>query len=339
MERVIKSKVTSIDVARMLGVSQSTVSRAFSPTASISEKKRKMVKDAAARLGYTPNAIARSLISNRSGLVAIVLDSANNPMYDLQTRKLALEVQRKGGQVLLCPIDEDDLDLAISRAIEYQVDGLIIATSRLSSRVFSQCENFGVHLSLINRYIDGTKANSIGIDNIDAGVQAATYLLNKKFTKFTYVSGDAGSMTNEDRWKGFSQKINELGLEKPVYIHAKYDFDSGFLAAQEVLKKVGAIETQKEAIFCAGDIIALGLIDGLRQGGARVPEDFAVIAVDDIPMSAWPSYNLTTIRQPQERMAKIAVDDLLGRINKDEITEGRYLLEKGVLIERGSTDI
>ncbi|GAM70438.1 transcriptional regulator [Vibrio ishigakensis] len=168
----IKAKVTSIDVAKMLGVSQSTVSRAFSPTASISEKKRKMVMEAAAKLGYTPNAIARGLISNRSGLIAIALDSESNPMYDLQVRTLSAEIQRRGGQVVLCPIDQDDLDLAISRAIEYQVDGLIIATSRLSGRALAQCEKYGVHLSLINRYIDGINANSVGLDNYLAGQMA-----------------------------------------------------------------------------------------------------------------------------------------------------------------------
>ena len=186
----------------MLGVSQSTVSRAFNPKASISEKKRQMVLDAANKLGYTPNAIARSLISNRSGLVAIALDSESNPMYDLQTRKLASAIQKRGGQVVLCPIDKDDLDLAISRAIEYQVDGLIIATSRLTSRAFAQCEKFGVHLCLINRYIEGVTANSVGLDNLKvyAGVQAADFLAGKGFERMIYISGDAGSMTSEERW-------------------------------------------------------------------------------------------------------------------------------------------
>lgn len=81
--------------------------------------------------------------------------------------------------MVLCPIDKDDLDLAISRAIEYQVDGLIIATSRLTSRAFAQCEKFGVHLSLINRYTNGINANCAGVDNRQAGQEAAEYLVKK----------------------------------------------------------------------------------------------------------------------------------------------------------------
>lgn len=317
----------------MLGVSQSTVSRAFSPTASISEKKRKMVMDAAAKLGYTPNAIARGLISNRTGLVAIALDSESNPMYDMQSRALAMEIQKRGGQVVLCPIDKEDLDLAISRAIEYQVDGLIIATSRMNSRAFAQCEKFGVHLSLINRYVEGVNANSVGVDNRRAGSQAAEYLLGKGYKQLAYISGDAGSMTSDERWAGFSQKLQEQHANSPLFIQSKYNFEAGLAAAKEVVGHV----TKPDAIFCANDILALGVMDGLRQLGKTIPGDYAVMGVDDIPMSGWPSYDLTTISQPISRIVEVAVEDLMERINSNQDAEGKYLLEQGVLVERGST--
>ncbi|EMK6659564.1 substrate-binding domain-containing protein [Vibrio cholerae] len=317
----------------MLGVSQSTVSRAFSPNASISDKKRQMVMDAAAKLGYTPNAIARSLISNRSGLVAIALDSESNPMYDMQSRALALEIQKRGGQVILCPIDKDDLDLAISRAIEYQVDGLVIATSRLTSRAFAQCEKFGVHLSLINRYAEGLNANSAGIDNRLAGQQAAQFFIDKGAKQCAYISGDAGSMTSEERWLGFSSKLQDLGSPSPIFIQARYSFEAGLEAAKEILTH----KTQPDAIFCANDILAMGVMDGLRQAGARIPQDYAVIGVDNIPMAAWPSYDLSTIAQPVDRIVQRAVEDLMNRINENKDATGEYLLEQGNLIERSST--
>lgn len=328
----IKAKVTSIDVAKMLGVSQSTVSRAFSQTASISDKKRKMVMDAAAKLGYTPNAIARSLISNRSGLVAIALDSESNPMYDIQSRTLALEIQKRGGQVVLCPIDKDDLDLAISRAIEYQVDGLIIATSRLTSRAFAQCEKFGVHLSLINRYVENINANSAGIDNQLAGKQAADYLVDKGYKQLAFISGDAGSMTSEERWIGFSTRVKELGLSTPIFIQSKYNFEAGLSAAAEVLEH----PAKPDAIFCANDILAMGVMDGLRKSGAQIPSDYAVMGVDNIPMSSWPSYDLTTIAQPVDKIVKNAVEDLMARINGNLDANGEYLLEQGELVSRSS---
>lgn len=289
--------------------------------------------DAAAKLGYTPNAIARSLISNRSGLIAIAVDSESNPMYDMQSRALALEIQRRGGQVVLCPIDKGDLDLAISRAIEYQVDGLIIATSRLTTRAFAQCEKFGIHLSLINRYAEDINANSAGIDNRLVGKQAAQYLYSKKAKLCAYVSGDSGTMTSEERWLGFSAQLQELGAPSPVYIQAKYSFEAGLEAAKQILSH----STKTDAIFCANDIIAMGVMDGLRLAGAKIPEDFVIIGVDNIPMSAWPSYNLTTIAQPVDKIVKRAVEDLMSRINSNEEATGEYLLEEGSLIERAST--
>ncbi|CAH6890992.1 Transcriptional regulator [Vibrio chagasii] len=317
----------------MLGVSQSTVSRAFSPTASISEKKRKMVMDAATKLGYTPNAIARSLISNRSGLVAIALDSESNPMYDLQSRALAMEIQKRGGQVVLCPIDKDDLDLAISRAIEYQVDGLIIATSRLTSRAFAQCEKFGVHLSLINRYTESMNANSAGLDNQRAGTQAADYLLDKGYKQLAYVSGDAGSMTSDKRWLGFSETAKTREAASPIFINAKYSFEAGLEAAKELMEHT----SKPDAVFCANDILAMGVMDGLRKLGCHIPQDFAVMGVDDIPMASWPSYDLTTIAQPTDKIVQRAVEDLMQRINDNVDAKGEYLLESGTIIERGST--
>lgn len=319
-------------MAKVLGVSQSTVSRAFNPKASISDKKRQMVIEAANKLGYTPNAIARSLISNRSGLIAIALDSESNPMYDMLARKLTSVIQKRGCQGILCPIDEDNLDLAISRAIEYQVDGLIIATSRLSSKAVAQCDKFGVHLSFINRYVDGLAANSVGLDNLDAGRQAAFFLASKNYSRMAYVSGDAGSMTSEERWKGFSKGLSELDLSPPDFVEARYSFESGVKAAKHIVHKI----PHTEAIFCANDILALGVIDGLRAAGKRVPEDFAVMGVDDVQMSSWPAYNLTTIQQPIEQISTVVVDDLLTRIQNSQTTAGEYLMQKGKLIERSS---
>ncbi|UJF17921.1 substrate-binding domain-containing protein [Vibrio sp. SS-MA-C1-2] len=316
----------------MLGVSQSTVSRAFSSTASISEKKRQMVKDAAAKLGYSPNAIARSLISNRTGLIAIALDYESNPMYDLQVRALSKEIQNRNGQVILSPIQENDLDSAINRAIEYQVDGLIIATSRLTSHAFAQCEKFGIHLCLINRYVEGINANSVGVDNLLAGQNAANFLLSKGYKNMVYISGEPGAMTSDLRWKGFSEQLAKQAVSPPVYINAKYNFQSGFDAAKQVLQL-----PHVDAIFCANDILAMGVMDGVRESGASIPQDYGIIAVDDIPMSSWPSYNLTTIKQPVELISKRAVDDLMDRINHDADAEGKYILEQGELIIRGST--
>ncbi|WP_102318607.1 LacI family DNA-binding transcriptional regulator [Enterovibrio norvegicus] len=324
-----KPNLTSNDIAKHLGVSQSMVSRAFNPKASISDEKRTYILEGAATLGYKPNALARSLISNRSGLIAIALDSSANPMYDLQARILASEIQANGGQAILCPISNGDLDSAIQRAFEYQVDGLIIATSRLSSNVIEQCEQYGVCLSFINRYIDGFRANSVGLDNDDAGNQAADYFFKKGCSSFAFVGSEGGSMTCELRWNAFHRRTIELGLAEPMRISASFDIDSGMQAAEKLINSRHKVD----AVFCANDIIGIGFIEGLKvhnQGG------YKIIGVDDIPMASWPSYQLSTIKPPTEIICKSAVEDLFGRINGNNEQTGHYILFKGTLVERAS---
>ncbi|NLS12207.1 LacI family transcriptional regulator [Vibrio sp. SM6] len=324
-----KSNLTSNDIAKYLGVSQSMVSRAFNPKASISDSKRAYILDGAAKLGYKPNALARSLISNRSGLIAIALDSSANPMYDLQARILASEIQAKGGHAILCPISNGDLDSAIQRAFEYQVDGVIIATSRLTSNVINQCEQYGVCLSFINRYIDGFKANCIGLDNNYAGIQAADYFFKHGCSSWAFIGSEAGSMTCEERWKSFSHRALELGIEAPIRLSASFDLESGMLAARQLIDS----GNQVDAIFCANDIIGIGVLEVLKQHKVT---GIRIIGVDDIPMGAWPSYQLSTIKPPTDLICQAAVEDLFDRIRGNDEHTGQYILYKGTVVERAS---
>ena len=324
-----KSKPTSNDIAEYLGVSQSMVSRAFNPKASISDKKRTYILEGAAKLGYKPNALARSLISNQSGLIAIVLDSSSNPMYDLQARILASEIQAEGGHAILCPISNGDLNSAIQRAFEYQVDGLIIATSRLTSSAIEQCERYGVHLSFINRYIGDFQANCIGLDNKDAGMQAAEYLFRKGCSSLAFIGSEEGSMTCEDRWLSFYQRSIELGLSKPNKISASFDLESGMLAADHLLNNINKID----GVFCVNDIIAIGVLEKLKMHNVST---IKIIGVDDIPMASWPSYQLSTIKPPTDVICKSAIEDLFNRIRGSDEPTGKYILYKGTLIERAS---
>ncbi|MGD6737880.1 substrate-binding domain-containing protein [Photobacterium leiognathi subsp. mandapamensis] len=322
-----KSNLTSNDIAKHLGVSQSMVSRAFSSNASISDEKRAYILEGAAKLGYKPNALARSLISNRSGLIAIALDSSLNPMYDLQARILASEIQAKGGQAILCPISNGDLNSAIQRAFEYQVDGLIIATSRLISNVIEQCEQHGVCLTFINRYIGDFKANCIGLDNHEAGIQAADYFFEKGCSSFAFVGNEAGSITCEQRWASFRERTLALGLTEPVQIPASFDLESGMQAALSFINTL----THIDAIFCVNDIVAIGVLESFKIKNYVGPK---ILGVDDIPMASWPSYQLSTIQPPTDTICKSAVDDLFNRIHGKSDKTGQYILYKGKLIER-----
>ena len=164
-------------------------------------------------------------------------------------------------------------------------------------------------------------------------MQAADYLLDKGYKQLAYVSGDAGSMTSDKRWLGFAETVKAREAASPIFINSKYSFEAGLEAAKELIEHT----SKPDAVFCANDILAMGVMDGLRQLGFSIPGDFAVMGVDDIPMASWPSYDLTTIAQPIDKIVQSAVEDLMQRINENMDAEGTYLLEPGIIIERGST--
>ncbi|MDB1125054.1 LacI family DNA-binding transcriptional regulator [Vibrio algarum] len=323
-------KVTSTDIARILGVSQSTVSRAFNPNASISSKKREMVLEGARKLGYTPNAIARSLTSKRSGLIAIVTDSETNPIYDEITRKLSYAVQEKGGQPVLCLADNHNMERAVNKAIEYQVDGLIIATSHLSGKLLEKCLDYGIQLTFINQYLNEVKGNCFCTDNLLVGEQIADYLKATGYQHMAYLAGDKGSMVNEERWVGFRDRLLKHGANPPLYVQGTFSFQSGLNAANTIMNQFKDID----AIFCANDIIAVGLLEGLK--GYPEYKSVAVIGVDDISMASWPSFQLTSYRQPLEIMINDAIDEILERIETSEEATGQTHRYAGELIVRNT---
>ncbi|WED23479.1 LacI family DNA-binding transcriptional regulator [Vibrio sp. JC009] len=323
-----QGKITSTDVARMLGVSQSMVSRAFNPNASISDKKRKLVIEGAQKLGYTPNAMARSLTSKRSGLVAIVTDSETNPIYDEMIRKLSYTIQAKGGQPVLCMADNHNMNTAVNKAIEYQVDGLIIATSRIKNGLLEKCLDYGIQLTFINQYLNGTEASCFCTDNRLAGEQIADYLTETGCQRIAYLAGDKGSMVNEQRWEGFRDRLLHHGTIPPLYIPGTFSFQSGLDTAAKLTDYYKDID----AVFCANDIIAIGLLEGMR--GLALKQQPAVIGVDDIPMAAWPTFQLTSYRQPLEQLIDEAIDQLLHRIELETPADMQYHYYTGELIVR-----
>jgi len=321
-------KITSTDIARILGVSQSTVSRAFNPKASISEKKRSMILEGAKKLGYTPNAMARSLTSKRSGLIAIVTDSETNPIYDEIARKLIYTVQEKGGQAVLCLADNQNMERAVNKAIEYQVDGLIVVTSHLNGALLNKCRDYGIQLTYINQYLNDVQASCYCTDNRLLGEEIADYLLAANYQKMAFVAGDKGSMVNEERWEGFRDKLLTCGSNPLLYIPGTFSFQSGLDSADIIATQF----TDIDAIFCANDILAVGLQEGLKQYPQR--NKIAIIGVDDIAMAAWPSFQLTTYRQPLTQLINDAIDELLQRIENNSDADQEYHCYVGELIIR-----
>ena len=329
-------RVTSIDVARLAGVSQSTVSRTFNPKERVSPEARKKVRAAALELGYRPSAIARSLTTRRTNIVGIVMAGINNAFYPYALDMFTKRLQEMDRQVLLFNAAPDhEVDDTLSLVLQYQVDALIITSATLSSEMADECVRNGTPVILFNRYVPGAHASAVCCDNHEGGRLVANLLLDAGHKRLAYIAGKENTSTNVDREKGFTDRLQERGLTNWLRDCGSYTYEGGREAARRLLQR----EDRPEAIFCADDIMALAAIDVARfELEMKVPEDVSVIGFDDIPAASWPSYSLTTVRQPVHRMIEATLDLLMERLESPE-TGPVLRLVPGALVERSSARI
>ena len=329
---VIREKVTSIEVAKAAGVSQSTVSRTFSGL-SVSAEKRQRVLDAAARLGYSPNAIARSLSMSRTNMVSIVMENmASSPFNPYVLEKFAHQLQANGQQVLFFSVPAgQDSDEILPRVLQYQIDALILTSSTLSSSMVNAFKQSGIPVLLFNRTIANVNVDRVGTDNVAGGALVANALIDAGHQRFAYLAGPPNTSTNQEREAGFCATLRERGVETWQREACDYDYHAGYAAAQRLLQRAN----RPDAIFCASDVIALGVIDQARQLGIVIPDELSIIGFDDIPTAAWTSYDLTTVRQPVNRMVDATLDILDKRLEQPS-AEPLNELFQGTLIARTS---
>lgn len=325
-------RVTSIDVARLAGVSQATVSRAFGPDDNVSEETRQKVIAAAQALGYQPNAIARSLTTQQTNIVGIVTH-ISSPFYPYVLEKFTQHLQKMGRQILLFGVTPDqDVDDILLQIFQYRVEALIVTSASLSSRVASECSRRGLPLILFNRYILGSRASAVACDNVEGGRLVANLLLDAGHRRLAFIAGSGQTSTNLDREKGFTDRMRERGQTEWLREEGKYSYEASREAAIRLLKR----PDRPDAIFCANDIMAIGAIDAVRYDlGLRVPDDVSIVGFDDLPMAAWPSYSLTTVRQPVNRMID-ATMKLLAELIENPEAEPVLKLIPGPLVRRTS---
>ena len=308
----MKPRASSYDVAELAGVSQSAVSRAFTPGAPVSPKMRARIEHAAATLGYRPNALARGLVTRRSGIVALVNGQFDNPFYARATQLLVEALDARGYHVLLFSVADDAAaDAAVERVLDYRVDGVLLASAALSAPMAEACRRLGTPVLLFNRY-SAAGVGSVRIENRAGGALAAGHLVAAGHRRIAYLAGTAVDRTNRDREEGFRTALAHEGLEPVSRAEGGYRYEGGSAALEAIL----SASARPTAIFCASDLMAMGAIDAARyRFGLSVPGDLAIVGFDDLPIAAWPSYDLTTLRQPLARMASLAVERLLATID------------------------
>lgn len=325
------NRITSHEVALKAGVSQSTVSRVFSGDGRLSQATRERVLMVARDMGYKPNAIARGLITRRTQIVGLVASYMTNPFFPTVLQAFTQRLHELGWRVLLFTAGtSEDVDELLPEVLAYQVDGLIIVTASLSSKMTREALRRGIPVVLFNRYAPGTGASAVSCANYEGGRLVADALLDAGHQHLAYITGRADTSTNVDRQRGFLERLAERGASCEVE-PGNFTYQGGYEATLRLLSS----KRCPDAIFCANDITALGTLDAARKLGIRVPEDLSVVGFDDIPMAQWAAYDLTTVRQPVEAMIEASVELLLERIENPDLGSVLKFLP-GTLVRRGS---
>lgn len=302
-ERTRTGPVTAKEVAREIGVSQSAVSRAFTKNASISPVMRARVLEVAERLGYKPNAMARTLITRRSGIVGIVMGDVTNPFYPEVLELLSKRLRQSNLQTLLFHVlPGKEVDDELPLLLQYQVDAVVITSATISSAMARTCAARGTPVVLFNRYVPGSSVHAVSCDNYEGGRLIARYLVDRRHRRLVYVAGKRNTSTTLDRERGFLDQLRELGRSLWGREEAaEYTHEEGRAATLRLLKN----RHRPDAIFYANDIMAIGGLDAIQgEMKLRVPEDLSVVGFDDIQMAGWPSHSLTTVRQPIAEMVE-----------------------------------
>ncbi|WP_326553175.1 LacI family DNA-binding transcriptional regulator [Micromonospora sp. NBC_01813] len=314
-----RRKVSSHDIARLAGVSQSTVSRVLNNHPRITAVTRNRVMAAMEQLRYTPNAAARTLITGRSQLIGLVVSNITNPFYPQLIEAIVATAAEHDYNVVLGNTQESprrQLDY-LKLLVEHQVDGAILTSALQSgSDDLHRVIRAGTPVVLVNRTLSGGELDSVHIDNRRGGALATQHLIRLGHRRIAFAGGREDTSTNRLRLDGYRQAMSESGIEidPALVVHGDFTHLSGGITAHRLL----AVGQPPTAVVCADDVIAFGCIDALHDRRVRVPEDVAVVGFDDVPVAALKGIGLTTVRQPAPEMGRRAFDLLLRRITGED---------------------
>lgn len=325
--------ITVHDVARAAGVSQSAVSRAFTPGSSLSSDKRDRIIAIAAQMGYRPNPLARSLIRGKSNIIGVGVGDLANPFFVQTLQLLSDALDSANLRLMLFPAHGPaSAEPSIQEVLHYRIDALVLLSVSLSSKLAEECARAQVPIILYNRTTGQRAASSVVGDNVNGARAVAAHLLGGGHQRLAFIAGTPESSTNAQREAGFTQYLAEQGRDAPLREEGHFTTQ----AAMEATRRLLLRPDRPDAIFCANDTMALAAHSVARhEFGLDVGREISIAGYDDVPMAAWPAFALTSYSQPAPAMVEQTVRLIHAlRAAPDDHEE---VVCPGHLVVRGST--
>ena len=323
MVKTKKKNPTIRDIAKLANVSHTTVSLVLSSDDSKSSRVRSEIREKilkiAEDLNYRPNQVARSLATNKTKTIGLVLTTLRNPFYAELAQDIINRAMESDYEVFMTSIQSgiDEERKAVQNLIDRGVDGLIISSALRNDPVVDQLIKADVPVVLAMRNVERRPGDSsihyVGVDNKRGGYLAVDHLAALGHKKIGLIAGPEETSTGHDRKSGALAALQDHGIDLHPELIVSGDFsrNSGYEAMHRLMK----LKSPLTAIFAMNDLMALGVVDAIDELGMKVQEDIAVVGFDDIMVASLTGVDLTTVSQKKEIIGKIAVDYLLEIIN------------------------
>jgi len=322
------------DIARLAGVSHSTVSRALRRSPLISPETSERVRQIAEREGYTPSALARGLVTNRSEAIGVVVTSIADPFNGEVVAGIEEVANRHGYMVLLATSQADpEREVSVVRSFQARrVDGILVASSRVGALHTPLLTELRIPIVLLNNQHPSIFVHSVSCDNRAGAYLAAHHLIDLGHREIAYLGDAHGLHSDSERFEGYQKAMRQAGypVQQRLVVRADGKVAGARLAAQQLFSA-----NRPTAICCYNDMAALGVFAEAAACNLKIPEDLSITGFDDIFCAPYLCAPLTTVRQPMKELGRQATEMMLALLRGEE-TE-RAVLIKGDLIVRGST--
>jgi LacI family transcriptional regulator len=331
---VSRKKVTIRDIARESGVSVATVSRYINKVSYTSPETEKKIQKVLDEFNYTPNAMARGLATQKSNTIGFVTPDITNPFFPELVKSIENVAKEKGYSLLL--INTNELELQTfdfwNHFQSKYIDGFILAESELGEVAQGYLDELNLPFVRIDRAVHPERCNSIHVDNFEGARLAVNHLLEIGCRNIAHVSGPLYLYPAQERMTGF-KKVMEANHLTPIIVEGDFTLESGTLQTEKLLQEYPNID----GIFYSNDLMAIGAIKALKASQKSIPEDVAIIGFDGIRLTEIVDPEISTIKQPIDKIGEIATNNLIEAIENPNDSNNKNILLNVELIKREST--
>ena len=329
------SHVTLKDIGKEVGVSATTVSRALNNKPDISYQVKQKIKEVAERLGYSPNALARSLKAKKTSSIGVLIADIADPFFAPIVKGIENTARQMGYSIILCDTGEEyeQEKLAVQMMLEKRVDGLLITPCQTEYGDILELERKKVPFVLLGRHFDVVESDYVITDEIEGAFLATDYLIKKGHKKILFINGPNYISSAKERLVGYKRALQEHAIlfDKSLVKEGALKMEDGY----RIMKEILSAGTKFTAVFVYCDFVVLGIMQALEEAKLKIPENIAIVGYDDVVFAGFLQVPLTTVHIPKYELGKEAMKLLKKKI-EGEIQEPQVVILEAKLVIRKS---